>query len=108
MKVYVAVQTQHFLFEMSAQYEIFECAKKNDLKRVKELLDAGVDVNLKDYDTGSTPLIYACSNGSKQTMELLIERQINVSFFLTKQRSGNKCTKRKRNNSFAHSDYEAI
>ncbi len=46
-----------------SQYEIFECAKGNQLKRVKELLDAGVDVNLRDFDTDSTPLHYACSNG---------------------------------------------
>jgi len=41
---------------------------------VRELLDAGVDVNLEDFDTGATPLYVACSNGSKQTIELLLDR----------------------------------
>lgn len=62
---------------VGSQYEIFESAKVNNLKRVKELLDAGVDVNLVDYDNGNTPLHYACSNGSKQTMELLMQRYVN-------------------------------
>jgi len=67
--------------KMSAgsQYEIFECAKMNLLKRVQELLDVGVDVNLKDFDTGATPLHYACSNGSKQTMEVLVNRGADVN-----------------------------
>lgn len=62
-----------------SQYELFERAKINDLKRVRELLDAGVDVNLVDYDNGNTALHYACSNGAKQTMELLIQRGANVN-----------------------------
>jgi len=57
-----------------AQYEIFTACKLNKLTIVRELLDAGVDVNLEDFDTGATPLYVACSNGSKQTIELLLER----------------------------------
>jgi ankyrin repeat protein len=64
---------------MSVQYEIFESAKLNNLKRVKELLDAGVDVNLVDFDNGSTPLHYACSNGGKQTIEFLVDRGATVN-----------------------------
>lgn len=50
---------------MSVQYEIFEASKANNLKRVQELLDVGIDVNLIDYDNRSTPLHYAASNGCK-------------------------------------------
>lgn len=35
-----------------SHFEIFEASKKNNLKRVKELLDAGVDVNFVDSDNG--------------------------------------------------------
>ena len=43
----------------SSQYEIFDACRKNDLNRVKDLLDLGVDVNLVDFDSSSTPLLYA-------------------------------------------------
>lgn len=64
---------------MSVDYEIFEAAKKNQLKQVEELLDAGIDVNMKDFDNEATALHYACSNGSRQTMELLVKRGANVN-----------------------------
>jgi len=63
---------------VGSHYEIFECAKQNQLKRVRELLDVGLDVNVRD-DINSTPLHYACSNGAKQTMELLVERGANLN-----------------------------
>ena len=85
-----------FLFKysarMSVQYQIFEAAKTNNLHRVEELLDSGVDPNLKDFDSESTPLHLACANGgryffllqfespkARQTMELLVKRGANVN-----------------------------
>jgi len=61
------------------QYELFESCKKNNLKRVTELLDAGVPVDEEDSDNGNTPIHYAASNGSKQTLEFLVERGANVN-----------------------------
>mmetsp|Transcript_14843 Transcript_14843/g.20722 ORF Transcript_14843/g.20722 Transcript_14843/m.20722 type:complete len:269 (-) Transcript_14843:70-876(-) len=63
----------------SMDTQFLEAAKKNDLNRVKELLDAGTDVNLSDYDSGNSALHLACANGAKQTMELLVERGANVN-----------------------------
>jgi ankyrin repeat protein len=64
---------------MSVQYEIFEAAKHNNLKRVEELLDAGVNVNLTDFDNKSTPLHYAASNGGRPTLEMLVRRGANIN-----------------------------
>eukprot|EP01114_Cavostelium_apophysatum_P019333 TRINITY_DN6200_c0_g1_i1.p1 TRINITY_DN6200_c0_g1~~TRINITY_DN6200_c0_g1_i1.p1 ORF type:complete len:303 (+),score=45.08 TRINITY_DN6200_c0_g1_i1:132-911(+) len=64
---------------MAAAYEIFEACKGNKLARVKELLDAGADPNMTDFDTASTPLHYACTNGSKQCIELLLERGATIN-----------------------------
>lgn len=57
-----------------ASYEIFDAVKANNLKRVKELLDMGVDPTVTDFDTDATLMHYAASNGSKQTMEFLLSR----------------------------------
>eukprot|EP01118_Nematostelium_gracile_P006791 TRINITY_DN2191_c0_g1_i1.p1 TRINITY_DN2191_c0_g1~~TRINITY_DN2191_c0_g1_i1.p1 ORF type:complete len:258 (+),score=92.92 TRINITY_DN2191_c0_g1_i1:177-950(+) len=59
-------------------WEIFDMAKANNVKRVRELLDSGVDIDGKDYDHGNTALHSACSNGSTQTMELLIQRGAQI------------------------------
>jgi ankyrin repeat protein len=62
-----------------SEYEIFDAAQRNNLKRVKELLDSGVDVNFVDYDNGNTALHAACSNGGKQTIEFLLQRGANIN-----------------------------
>jgi len=55
-------------------FEIFEAARNNDAKRVRELLDAGVDINVQDFDRRQTPLHLACAHGAKAVVELLVKR----------------------------------
>ncbi len=46
---------------------------ENDLEGVKELLDAGADINQRDERTGSTPLMMACSyRGYTEMVKLLL------------------------------------
>jgi len=55
-------------------YEIFDAARANDVKKVRELLDAGVDINIQDFDRRQTPLHLACAHGAKAVVELLVKR----------------------------------
>jgi len=64
---------------METEYEIFGACKNNDLKRLSEVLDMGADINLVDYDSQSTPLMYAASNGAKHVMEFLLARGANIN-----------------------------
>eukprot|EP01112_Ceratiomyxa_fruticulosa_P014304 TRINITY_DN4086_c0_g1_i6.p1 TRINITY_DN4086_c0_g1~~TRINITY_DN4086_c0_g1_i6.p1 ORF type:complete len:260 (-),score=56.31 TRINITY_DN4086_c0_g1_i6:91-870(-) len=59
--------------------EIFEAAGNNDVKRLREFLDNGVDMNITDLEKGWTPLHAAASRGSKETMELLVSRGCDVN-----------------------------
>lgn len=47
------------------EYEIFAAARDNNVKKVRELLDAGVDINVHDLDRHQTPLHLACAHGCK-------------------------------------------
>eukprot|EP01116_Phalansterium_solitarium_P006137 TRINITY_DN18442_c0_g1_i1.p1 TRINITY_DN18442_c0_g1~~TRINITY_DN18442_c0_g1_i1.p1 ORF type:complete len:268 (+),score=41.87 TRINITY_DN18442_c0_g1_i1:130-933(+) len=63
-----------------SQWEIFTAVKNNDIKKLRDLVDSGVDINLvDDLDSGATPLLIAASNGSKHCMELLLSRGANVN-----------------------------
>eukprot|EP01111_Echinosteliopsis_oligospora_P009281 TRINITY_DN2698_c0_g1_i1.p1 TRINITY_DN2698_c0_g1~~TRINITY_DN2698_c0_g1_i1.p1 ORF type:complete len:275 (-),score=96.61 TRINITY_DN2698_c0_g1_i1:162-986(-) len=62
-----------------AQQEVLDCAGTNDVKRLRELLDSGVDVNFQDFDKGWTPLHVAAARGSKQALELLVQRGANIN-----------------------------
>lgn len=64
---------------MSTDYEIFNCAEKNSHKRLKELLDSGIDPNVTDYDRGAPPLMYACNKGHIESIELLIDYGADVN-----------------------------
>jgi len=61
------------------EYEIFEAARSNDVKTVRELLDAGVDINIQDFDHLQTPLHIACAHGAKAVVELLVKRGADLS-----------------------------
>jgi hypothetical protein len=65
--------------QLLLETEIFEAARTNDVKKVRELLDAGVDVNLTDIDRGATALHLACSTGAKQVVELLVTRGADLN-----------------------------
>jgi len=60
-------------------FEIFDAARNNDVKKVRELLDAGVDINIHDFDRQQTPLHLACANGAKAVVELLVKRGADLS-----------------------------
>jgi len=59
--------------------EIFDAAAINDIKRVRELLDIGVDINITDHDHKSTPLQVAASRGSRQAVEFLVQRGCDLN-----------------------------
>lgn len=64
---------------MVQDWEIFHAAANNNIKRLGELVGAGVPVNIKDSDTGSTPLIIAASRGQKQALMWLVEHGADVN-----------------------------
>jgi hypothetical protein len=65
--------------DVFAEHEIFDAVGGNDIKRVRELLDCGVDINIQDWDKGWTPLHVSAARGSKQVMELLVQRGCDVN-----------------------------
>jgi hypothetical protein len=52
---------------------LWEAARKGDASGVKQLLDAGVDVNAK-FRYGATALSYACDRGHLEVVRVLLER----------------------------------
>jgi hypothetical protein len=60
-------------------YEIFTAAEANDIKKLKELIAKGADVNAEDWDRGSTPLMWACAKGNFQAIELLLDAGADVN-----------------------------
>jgi ankyrin repeat protein len=65
--------------DVFAEHEIFDAVGVNDVKRVRELLDCGVDINIQDFDKGWSPLHVAAARGAKQAMELLVQRGCDVN-----------------------------
>ena len=63
--------------------DIWEAARKGDIKAVKHHLDAGVDVNLKDEFGKLTPLHEAATYGHKEVAELLIAAGADVNAEIT-------------------------
>lgn len=61
------------------EYEIFAAARDNNVKKVRELLDAGVDINVFDLDRHQTPLHLACAHGCKAVVELLVKRGADLN-----------------------------
>ena len=59
------------------QEAIIEASKAGDLKRVKDLIAAGADVNLQDKN-GITALIWANVLGHLDVVKILIEAKANV------------------------------
>lgn len=59
--------------------ELISAASENNIYRIKQLLEIGVDINKKEDKTGWTALIYAARNGNKAIVQLLIENQADLN-----------------------------
>ena len=62
----------------AADISIHEAAAKGDIEAVKQLVDAGTDVNAKDEDE-NTPLHRAAYYGHKEIVVLLIAKGADVN-----------------------------
>ena len=60
---------------------IHDAARDNNIEVLKQQLEAGIDVNVKDK-FGDTPLHKAALNGHKVIAELLIEKGANVNVII--------------------------
>ena len=67
---------------------IFEAIKKGNLDIVKELLDAGENVNIKRY--GENPLHIACENNNIEIVKLLLQHP-NIDVNAKENYTGNTC-----------------
>ncbi|KAM9967626.1 hypothetical protein ACTFIW_001710 [Dictyostelium discoideum] len=60
-------------------YELIKSAGNNDIKKLREMLDCGVDINMKEADKGTTAIHIACTRGHKQAIEVLVSRGVDVN-----------------------------
>ncbi|EGG16843.1 ankyrin repeat-containing protein [Cavenderia fasciculata] len=60
-------------------YELLRSVGSNDIKKLREMIDCGVDINMREYDKGTTPLHIAAARGHKQALELLVSRGADVN-----------------------------
>src|SRR5262249_11480154 len=73
---FVALLLVPFAFVPSE--ELWEAAKKGDVKTVEALLAKGVDVNAKT-DYGATALHFACDKGNVEVVKLLLKHKADVN-----------------------------
>ena len=59
--------------------DFFDAARKNNLNKVREMLDYGVDINSVDVDRRATALHLACAAGAKNVIELLVLRGADLN-----------------------------
>ena len=59
--------------EEQMSIELVLAAAAGNVQNVRELLDAGADINFADGH-GNTPLLHACTGGHVEVVELLLER----------------------------------
>ena len=64
-------------------WEFFHAAANNNVKRLNELLEMGVDINQRDTDSGNTGLHQAASKGQKHALYFLVDQGIDVCSFLS-------------------------
>jgi hypothetical protein len=66
-----------YISHMSLDSELLEAARKGDVRKVRELLDRGADVDARDK-YGWTPLHLAAYRGYAEVARLLLDRGANV------------------------------
>ena len=59
-------------------FDLFDAARQGDVKRLKELMDEGVDVNVKDTE-GYTPLHLACQYGHPRVVISILNERRAIS-----------------------------
>jgi len=64
--------------ENDLRLELMDATRSGSIERVKELIEAGADVNTRD-DEGRTALMIAADEGRTEVVELLIEAGANVN-----------------------------
>jgi len=65
---------------LSAQSsDLLNKVRSNDLNAVKDLINAGADVNIQDDMMGYTPLYLAISEGNKDMAELLLAKGADIN-----------------------------
>jgi ankyrin repeat protein len=57
--------------------KLLEAVKQQNIEKVKQLLDSGIDPEIKDR-YNRTPLMVACTNHDIGIIELLLERKVNI------------------------------
>jgi hypothetical protein len=60
-------------------WEIFHAAGNNNIRRLEQLVGQGVQVNMRDKDSGNTPLHAAASRGQRQALMWLVEHGADVN-----------------------------
>ncbi len=82
--IIVLLLSQHLLIAGDDFNEMATKIYQKDIEGVKELLNNGVDVNIREETMGSTPLLVACSlEGTYDIIELLISEGADVNLIET-------------------------
>jgi len=68
-----------FVSSFAKAGELHDAAERGDVNRVKQLLNAGVDVNAKNNDYGSTALIVTSTVGHTEVVKILLEKGADVN-----------------------------
>ena len=53
-------------------------AKDGNAEIVQKLVDKGANLEIKDRENGSTPLLWACQNGHTNVVKILLQNDANV------------------------------
>ena len=53
-------------------------AKDGNAENVQKLINDGADIEIKDRENGSTPLLWACQNGHTNVVKILLRQGVNV------------------------------
>lgn len=64
---------------MPRNNDLFPCVIAADHECVKKALAAGADVNMRDGDTGTTPLMMAVNASSPELVHFLVKHRADVN-----------------------------